>query len=270
MIRLEAISYFSQMTSLIGHYSTYEVTFPKFYHGYLIDSKLKTVGKRITINVNGSRFAIGKIESKFDLNAYQRQEVTFGELMAEAVPLDDDAIIPSSDLRLSLITGDDLLIYFPRCEPEPDEETTDSAPSLKVKNSHGHIRTCQNEISEGDRAILDTVALISSGEVTDLLTRCQVKLSKKKLPELCFDMNAPHLVVAAVRVLNNNYSGDSGEDVFVQEIHSQNKRPAFSRSFGTSEEWIENRQQRPAHSEFTPTEEEVTVLSSYNAFIKQL
>lgn len=266
MIRLEALAMFSEETSQIGHHGSYMDAFPKFYMGYLINSKLKYIAKQITVNIDGDLFTLGEIEASFDREVYARKETMYGELSTTAIPVGDVLRIPHSDLHLMLLSGDVLSIKFDRPIHSEQEEN----PAARRSNIGS--RPCHNEISESDRLVLDTMSMVASAEIFNLLASDLDKVVRKKLPSRCFDLRSPHYLTAGVDVLNVNYSGDNGEDIFVREIHSSRTKAAFSHSFGTSEEWVASRRegQHGRRPEFIPTEEEVKVLTQYNNFIKQL
>lgn len=283
MIRKEAVVHFAQdlcnnhgfrEKAPFDHTAVIEM-FPQFLTAFEFGRKLGDTGHEVIVTVDyhgvGVRkFALSNFRLLVGLEELDRQNycpfhiVCDGNAMFEGV----DERLSINPCQIRLKSGAELFIDF-FC-PGQEREGRRYMPWREARPMRN-----ENNITAEDMSMMDTVSLMASTMAIDYISAgfqaCDNDTSK--LAPISYHLMIPDRVSAVHRIINTNYAGDNGENILVQNLMSGKTFGAFSRDFGSSQDWINAQQKRGANNgmrrdyEYTP--EETEVLAAYSLVLKE-
>ncbi|MNO12905.1 hypothetical protein D3C76_25230 [compost metagenome] len=275
MIRKEAVVHFVNDTTrnegLKLNPSAIVDAFPQFLAAYEFNRKLADTGREVIIGIDyhgvGYRqWYLSNIRLLVNLREMHQGFQPF-HMFCEALPMFEgvDERLGMDRATVFLKSGAELLIDF-ICPGQEEHMDKRSYPDFREGRP---MRDERNGISPEDRSMLDTVSLMASTAAINYISAGYPPNNEnaKKLDVISYQLGAVDRVSAVHRIINTQFAGENGEDILVQNLMTGKTRAAFSRDFGSSQDWINTRVKRTGGGRSAPfeyTDEENRALDAYS------
>lgn len=278
MIRKEAVTHFaSEVSNHVDLNPSLIVdSFPQFLAAYEFSRKLTETGREIMpgMDVHGIGFRqwyLSNIRLLVNFKQMVHAHQPF-HMFCEALPMFEgvDERLSMERQTVILKSGAELLIDF-ICPGQEEHMDKRSYPDIRDGRP---LRPERGLISTEDHNLLDTVSLMASTAAINYISADYkaMDVSAKKLEVISYHIRTPDRVAAVHRIITPQYAGENGEDILVQNLLSGKTRGAFSRDFGTSQDWINARPDRTNNSRHVPFEytvEENEALDAYSRVLRE-